>query len=206
MPDAKVGQSEGEDRRSSAEALLAAYHDDGDMGARRRLIEDHMPLVRRLAHRFAGRGEQVDDLVQVGAIGLIKAIDCYRPARGGDLGAYAVPTILGELRRHLRDRTPAIRAPRTRLGSGPPVPVVLLEEEAPVLARPCRELEESEGRAVVRDALAALDGRERRIVALHYYGDLPQRRIAAAEGLTQTEVCRLLGRSLAKMRRALEAA
>jgi RNA polymerase sigma-B factor len=80
--------------------------------ARARQIEAYLPLVRSLARRFAHRGERLDDLVQVGAIGLIKAVDRFDPARGADLAAYATPTILGEIKRHLRDRAALIRVPR----------------------------------------------------------------------------------------------
>src|SRR5688572_11914975 len=92
--------------------LLRAWCDNGDRDARDRLIELHLPLVRALARRFARRGEQLEDLVQVGAVGLIKAIDRYDPARGSSLTAYAVPTIVGEIRRHLRDSTQPLRLPR----------------------------------------------------------------------------------------------
>jgi RNA polymerase sigma-B factor len=80
--------------------------------ARARLIEEHMGLVRSVARRYARGGEPVDDLVQVGAIGLIKAIDRFEPSRGHELRAVAVPAIEGEIRHHLRDRTPFVRAPR----------------------------------------------------------------------------------------------
>ena len=92
--------------------LLRAYQDTGDPAARERLIEEHMPLVRALAKRYAGRGEPLEDLVQVGAIGLIKAIDRYDPDRGAELSTYAVPTIVGELRRHFRDKSWAVHVPR----------------------------------------------------------------------------------------------
>ena len=75
-------------------------------------IEDHLPLVRRLAHRFAQRGEEMDDLVQVGAIGLINAVDRFEPSRGVSFASYAVPCIVGEMQRHLRDRTHVVRVPR----------------------------------------------------------------------------------------------
>jgi RNA polymerase sigma-B factor len=98
--------------RTQLADLQRAYHDDGDLGARERLIEAYLPLVRSLARRFANRGEGLEDLVQVGSIGLIKAVDRFEPGRGVDLAAFAVPTILGELRRHLRDRSALIRIPR----------------------------------------------------------------------------------------------
>jgi RNA polymerase sigma-B factor len=80
--------------------------------ARAELIEAHLPLVRTLALRFARRGEPLDDLVQAGAIGLIHAVDRYDPNRGNTFEAYAVPTITGEIRRHLRDRCAPVHIPR----------------------------------------------------------------------------------------------
>lgn len=82
-----------------------------DPAARGELIRRHLPLVRAIARRFAHRGEELDDLVQVGSIGLIAAVDRFRPERG-DFAAYAVPTIAGEIRRHLRDRASIVRLPR----------------------------------------------------------------------------------------------
>jgi RNA polymerase sigma-B factor len=99
-----------EERRH--EELLRAFHENGDRAARDRLVEEMMPLVRSLAARYAGRGEQVEDLVQVGAIGLIKAIDRFDLDRGVELTTYAVPTIVGEIRRHFRDKAWALHVPR----------------------------------------------------------------------------------------------
>jgi RNA polymerase sigma-B factor len=73
---------------------------------------DHMPLVKALARRYANRGEPLDDLIQVGTIGLIKAIDRFDPDRGTALASFATPTILGEIRRHFRDRTWMVHVPR----------------------------------------------------------------------------------------------
>ena len=83
-----------------------------DLEARERLIEQQLPLVESLARRYTHRGERLEDLVQVGTIGLIKAVDRYEPARGVELSAFAVPNILGEIKRHLRDRCGPIRVPR----------------------------------------------------------------------------------------------
>jgi len=80
--------------------------------SRERLIEEHLPLVESLARRYVRRGEQLEDLVQVGTIGLIKAVDRFEPARGVGLAAFAVPNIVGEIKRHLRDRCDPIRVPR----------------------------------------------------------------------------------------------
>jgi len=92
--------------------LLRAYHDRGDTGARDRLVEAYMPLVETLAQRHRQGGDEVDDLVQAGSIGLIKAIDRFQFERGADLSAYAVPNIEGEIKRHLRDTGSSVKVPR----------------------------------------------------------------------------------------------
>jgi RNA polymerase sigma-B factor len=92
--------------------LLRAYHEQGDLAARDQLIEQYMSLVRSLARRYAYRGEQLDDLVQIGAIGLIKAIDRFDIDRGVELTTYATPNIIGEIKRHFRDKGWSVRVPR----------------------------------------------------------------------------------------------
>jgi RNA polymerase sigma-B factor len=93
-------------------ALLRRYHVDGDLSARQQLIEQYMSLVRSLARRYSYRGEQLDDLVQIGAIGLIKAIDRFDIDRGVELTTYATPNIIGEIKRHFRDKGWSVRVPR----------------------------------------------------------------------------------------------
>src|SRR5258707_24343 len=92
--------------------LLRKYNDDGDIQAREKLIEQYMALVRSLARRYSYRGEQLEDLVQIGAIGLIKAIDRFDLDRGVELTTYATPNIIGEIKRHFRDRGWSVRVPR----------------------------------------------------------------------------------------------
>jgi RNA polymerase sigma-B factor len=92
--------------------LLRRYHEGGDTQAREQLIEQYLPLVRSLARRYSYRGEQLEDLVQVGCIGLIKAIDRFDTDRGVELTTYATPNIIGEIKRHFRDKGWAIRVPR----------------------------------------------------------------------------------------------
>ena len=96
----------------SDKALLRRYHQDGDLAAREQLIEQYMSLVRSLARRYSYRGEQFEDLVQIGAIGLIKAIDRFDLDRGVELTTYATPNIIGEIKRHFRDRGWSVRVPR----------------------------------------------------------------------------------------------
>lgn len=92
--------------------LLRKYHEEGDLQAREKLIEQYMSLVRSLARRYSYRGEQLDDLVQIGAIGLIKAIDRFDLDRGVELTTYATPNIIGEIKRHFRDKGWSVRVPR----------------------------------------------------------------------------------------------
>jgi RNA polymerase sigma-B factor len=92
--------------------LLRRYHVGGDRSAREMLVQRHLPLVRALARRYAGRGESLEDIEQVGAIGLIKAIDRYELSREVALTTYATPNVVGEIKRHFRDKGWAIRIPR----------------------------------------------------------------------------------------------
>jgi RNA polymerase sigma-B factor len=92
--------------------LLKLYHEQGDATAREELVNRHLPLVKSLARRYAGRGEALEDIEQVGAIGLIKAIDRYELSREVALTTYATPNVVGEIKRHFRDKGWAIRVPR----------------------------------------------------------------------------------------------
>jgi len=109
-PDA---QGRGRDESDKLDRyLLRRYHLYGDRKAREQLITMYLPLVRSLARRYASRGEHFDDLVQVGAIGLIKAIDRFDLDRGVELTTYATPNIVGEIKRYFRDKGWSVRVPR----------------------------------------------------------------------------------------------
>ncbi|GLL05909.1 sigma-70 family RNA polymerase sigma factor [Dactylosporangium matsuzakiense] len=92
--------------------LLSAGHPGRDP-LRARVIEEGLPLARRLARRYAGRGEPIDDLNQVAALALIKAVDGFDPTGPYPFASYAIPTIVGALKRHFRDSTWALRVPRS---------------------------------------------------------------------------------------------
>jgi RNA polymerase sigma-B factor len=92
--------------------LFARYRLDNDEAARDELVEMYLNLVKYLASRFRNRGEPIDDLIQVGTIGLIKAIDRFDTDRAVEFTTYATPTIQGELKRHFRDKGWAVKVPR----------------------------------------------------------------------------------------------
>jgi RNA polymerase sigma-B factor len=93
-------------------APFRAYRADPTSDGRNELISDHLGLARSLARRFMGRGEPLDDLEQVAFEGLVKAVERFDPDRGSSFAAFAVPTIVGEIKRHFRDHTWAAKVPR----------------------------------------------------------------------------------------------
>jgi RNA polymerase sigma-B factor len=93
-------------------ALFARLREDPNTADREAAVRRYLPLARRLAGHYRHTGEPVDDLEQVAAIGLLKAVDRFDPERGATFTSFAIPTILGELRRYFRDRTWALRVPR----------------------------------------------------------------------------------------------
>lgn len=217
---------------------------------RTQIIEANLPMAERLARRYTGRGESYEDLAQVGALGLIKAVDGYDTNRGVPFASYAIPTILGGIRRHFRDSAWAIRVPRTaqelsvrvleargklRQQHGrEPTDVELADHLAVTVAQLVAAVDAFDfyrlksvneprpggtgverlahigaadpgyaavdDRLVLRQLLAVLPLRERRILTMRFYGDLTQAQIATRVGLSQIHVSRLLKRSLAQLK------
>ncbi|MDQ1723663.1 MAG: polymerase sigma-B factor [Frankiaceae bacterium] len=134
--------------RNHARALFAVLVDpavDADQHQRVRdeLVEMHLPLVEYLARRFRNRGEPLDDLIQVATIGLIKSVDRFDLERGVEFSTYATPTIVGEIKRHFRDKGWAIRVPRR------------LQELKLALTKATQELSQRNGRSPTVSELAA---------------------------------------------------
>ena len=127
-------------------SLLHRYQSGQDLAARDELVRKYLPLVRNLARRYSYTSEPLDDLCQVGAMALCKAIDRYRPGCGASFKAYAVPTIVGELRRHFRDTAWAIHIPRS------------LQERARRLGIALNELSSRLGHSPTIAELAAFTG------------------------------------------------
>jgi RNA polymerase sigma-B factor len=98
--------------REAELARLRAYAESGDVDLRNALVEEFSWVARHCARRFADRGEPFDDLLQVGMLGVLKAVQRFDPDAGSSFVSFALPTVLGELRRHFRDTTWAVRVPR----------------------------------------------------------------------------------------------
>ena len=135
------------DRERTRELFLQLHgSEEGDashQAARDALVEQHLPLVEHLARRFRNRGEPYDDLVQVATIGLIKSVDRFDLDRGVEFSTYATPTIVGEIKRHFRDKGWAVRVPRR------------LQELRLSLASATSELSQKQGRSPTVSELAA---------------------------------------------------
>jgi RNA polymerase sigma-B factor len=124
-------------------ALLRAYRERGDESARERLIADLLPFARSLARRYAGRGEELDDLVQVASVGVVKAIDNFDLDRDVRVLSYVFPTVVGEIKRHFRDRVWSVTVPRG------------LKELSQLLSRELESLTATLGRSPTIAELAA---------------------------------------------------
>lgn len=98
--------------RLGTHALFERWNRNGDRGARNELVRRHLPLARKLAGRYRRSSEPFDDLLQVAALGLVKAVDRFRPELGNHFSSFAVPTIVGELKRHFRDNGWCVHVPR----------------------------------------------------------------------------------------------
>ena len=139
--------------RGRAERALFARRDSGDAHARDELVERFLPLARSLARRYERSGEPMDDLVQVASLALVKAIDRFQPGHATAFSSFAVPTIVGELKRHFRDRAWSVRPPR-------PVQELSLR-----IARASSELSQELDRApTVGELAAVLDSDEEQIL------------------------------------------
>jgi RNA polymerase sigma-B factor len=98
--------------RTRADRVLLERAHRGEAAAREQLVERFLPLARQLARRYQRGGEPLDDLIQVASLGLLKAVDRFDPSRETAFSSFAVPTILGELKRHFRDKGWSVRVPR----------------------------------------------------------------------------------------------
>jgi RNA polymerase sigma-B factor len=115
MPESSTGASRDERRcvRLRAEqARLRRYRRAGDVAAREAFVARHLPLARGLAWRCRPGPEELEDLVQVASLALVKAVDRFEPERGVSFASFAAPTIVGELKHHFRDRASSMRIPR----------------------------------------------------------------------------------------------
>lgn len=242
----------------ATEDLFRLYASDHNPETRDRLVMAHHNLVRFLAGKFANRGVPLEDLIQVGMIGLVNAVDRFDPERGIQFSTYATPTIVGEIRRYFRDKAWSLKVPRRlqelnmavtraseelsgRTGHHPSVQEIashlgVTEEEAleaielgnaydtvsldtplqsegeaaPLsLAEFVGEQDESiagiEEHSDLKQALDALEPRERAIIYYRYFRELSQMEVAKRLNISQMHVSRLQQKALAKLREHLDA-
>src|SRR6478672_10402834 len=128
--------------RASDEELLEIYHFERDPAAREQLVKRFLPFARKLALRYVHSREPLDDLVQVASVGLLNAIERFEPGRGKKFTSFAAPTIVGELKRHFRDKGWTIHVPRD------------LQERALAVSRHAERLATELGRSPTIDELA----------------------------------------------------
>jgi RNA polymerase sigma-B factor len=157
-------------QRRAGELRLARFSRTRDDGERDRLFERYLPLARSLAARYRHTSEPFDDLLQVASIGLLKALERYDPERGYAFSSFAVPTILGELRRHLRDHTWSVHVPRDLQELGQRL-TPATDQLASALGRPPTVAELGEHLGVSEEQV--LDARE--AVAAHTPASLDER-------------------------------
>ena len=144
---------------------------DGDAAAREKLVEGNLRLVLSVIQRFSGRGENADDLFQVGCVGLLKAIDNFDTSQNVRFSTYGVPMIIGEIRRYLRDNS-SIRVSRSM--------------------RDTKNTDEDWLEQIaLKEAMARLSERERQILALRYSDGKTQMEVSSEIGISQAQVSRL---------------
>jgi RNA polymerase sigma-B factor len=241
-------------RREQVRRLLREYAQNRDPRIRDELVQLNSDLVHYIARRFANRGEPLEDIEQVGFLGLIQAIERFDPSLENEFSTFATPTIMGEIRRYFRDKSWAVRVPRRlqenylrvvraqdelsrTLGRQPSIAeigeniglepdevlaalevspaqhAVSLESTPPSggldgegtelgerIGREDENLERVEMKALIDQAMAHLTPRERQIMMLRFFDQLPQTEVAKRLGISQMHVSRLQRAALEHMR------
>lgn len=170
------------------------------------MVRSHLPLVRAIARRYAGRGEELDDLVQAGSVGLVRASARFDPGRGVAFATFVGPAVEGAIRRHLSKRRRGVQMPPKAQWTSTDPPALEASDAAVDGSREPKSLVESEYRLLIAGGLRALDERERQIVFLRFNADMTERQIATAVGISQAHVSRLLDGALTKLRAELSSA
>jgi len=249
-----IPKPETDPRREEVRRLLREYRQSHDPATRERLVQLNSDLVHFIARRFANRGEPLEDIEQVGFLGLIQAIERFDPSLENEFSTFATPTIMGEIRRYFRDKSWAVRVPRRlqenylrvvraqdelsrtlgrqpsiaeigqSLGLEPDEVLAALEvspaqhtislESTPTggasdgegtelgerIGREDENLERVEMKALLEQAMAHLTPRERQIMMLRFFDQLPQTEVAKRLGISQMHVSRLQRAALEHMR------
>ncbi len=159
-------------------------------------MRSYLPLVRSIARRYARRRDDLDDLVQAGSVGLVKAASRFDPGRGVGFATFVTPSVEGEIRRHMRAGKGGVPVASDAATFG-------ADEAAAEQTTAGEALDASEVRMLIAGGLRVLNRRERRIVFLRFHADLTERQIAEKVGISQAHVSRLLEGALVKLRAEL---
>jgi RNA polymerase sigma-B factor len=180
--------------------------DGEEQAARDRLVIENLAITRRLARRFARSTQEVDDLEQAGALGLIAAADRFDPTRGVRFVTYAEPCVAGEIRHHLRDRADVLRGPRRERTDGAAPPMCVSLDSAPDIAEATcdGDWDATESRIALDRALSRLTERDRRLIEMRFMEDRGQNEIAECLRLSQPHVSRLLAHAIERLRTELD--
>jgi RNA polymerase sigma-B factor len=208
------------------EELLLTYHQGRDPQARDELVRRFIPFARKLALRYVHSREPLDDLVQVACLGLLNALTRFEPGMGKKFTSYAAPTIMGELKRHFRDKGWSVHVPRdlqeralavsrqterlsAQLGRSPTVDELsellecTVEQVIEALDAAHNYLPASLDAPIAHQALvagwASLSDVERQVLGLRLVQELTQREISQRIGCSQMHVSRLLRRSMMRL-------
>ena len=191
--------------------LFRRFKEEGDMDAREKLVMSHLNLVRFIANKFKNRGEPIDDLVQVGYLGLLKAIDRFDPSRGLEFTTFATPTI-AEIAEYL-DATvdevlEAMESSSAYSSVSLEAPSGMDDDDTPSVidryATEDQELAFTDDRIIIEEALASFSPREREVIEMRFLQGMTQIEIAEKLGISQVQVSRLLRRTLKKIQEKID--
>ena len=184
--------------------LIGRAH-QGDKAARDLLFEENTGLIYSVAKRFLGRGVEMEDLFQIGSIGLLKAVDKFDMSYDVKFSTYAVPMIIGEIKRYLRDDgilkvSRSLKENHYRIYQGEGTEISLMDK----LPEKENRQEKVLDRIFLEEILGTLEAKERRLIYMRYFQNMTQMEIAHELGVSQVQVSRMEKRILRSLQESAE--
>ena len=184
--------------------LIGRAH-QGDKAARDLLFEENTGLIYSVAKRFLGRGVEMEDLFQIGSIGLLKAVDKFDMSYDVKFSTYAVPMIIGEIKRYLRDDgilkvSRSLKENHYRIYQGEGTEISLMDK----LPEKENRQEKVLDRIFLEEILGTLEAKERRLIYMRYFQNMTQMEIAHELGVSQVQVSRMEKRILRSLQESVE--